>query len=78
MKIVSAEIKPKPSGGPVTVMSMFDPNPAVHVTFEDGSKEKLFEYFSDELSFSETEFVGLTRDQAFDLRHGRDVSYLRS
>ncbi|MFH1078406.1 MAG: hypothetical protein V1745_03980 [Patescibacteria group bacterium] len=78
MKIVSAVIKPKPTHGPCTIATMFDPIPAVHATFEDGSTEKLFEYYPDETSFSETEFVGLTREQAFDLRRRKDVAYLKS
>lgn len=49
----------------------------VYATFEDGMSKKLFGYFSDELSFSESEFVGLTERQALDLRHKRDVAYLQ-
>lgn len=50
----------------------------VHATFEDGTTKKLFGYFSDELSFSESEFIGLTERQALDLRHKRDVAYLQN
>lgn len=50
----------------------------VYATFEDGTRKKLFGYFSDELFFSESEFVGLTERQALDLRHKKDVAYLQS
>ncbi len=52
--------------------------PKVAVTYNDGTEETLFSFYPDELSFSEREFIGLTRDQAFSLRHRKDVSYLRS
>jgi len=55
-----------------------DPMPFVTATFEDGSKEMLFEYYPDEISFTEAEFIGLTKDQAIELRHKKDVDYLRS
>ena len=58
--------------------SMFDPPPTVSVEYTDGTKETLFQFFSDELSFSSGEFVGLTRDQAMAVRHKRDVAYLQS
>lgn len=52
--------------------------PKVAVTFSDGAEETLFSFYPDELSFSESEFIGLTRDQAMSLRHRKDVAYLRS
>ena len=57
---------------------MFDPKPKVTVTYDDGSTEELFEYFPDEISFTQSEFIGLTSDQAHDLRHRKDVAYLQS
>jgi hypothetical protein len=57
---------------------MFDPMPSVKVTYEDGSTETLFEFYPDELSFSASEFVGLTREEAMALRHKKDVSYIQS
>jgi hypothetical protein len=71
MKIVSAQISPMPK-------SFFDPTPSVCVTYEDGSSEKLFSFYPDEISFYPREFIGLTREQALGLRHGKDVAYLRS
>ena len=50
----------------------------IYATFEDGTRKKLFGYFSDELFFSESEFVGLTERQALNLWHKKDVAYLRS
>lgn len=52
--------------------------PKVAVTYDDGKEETLFSFYPDELSFSEREFIGLTRDQAMSLRHRKDVAYLRS
>jgi len=71
MKITSASISPQPK-------DMFDPMPVVTATFEDGSTQRLFDYFPDEISFTEDEFVGLTLDEAFALKHKKDVAYLKS
>jgi hypothetical protein len=59
-------------------VGMFDPMPKVKVTYQDGTEEELFSYYPDEISFSPHEFVGLTREQACELRTKKDVSYLRS
>jgi hypothetical protein len=50
----------------------------VHVIYEDGSKQKLFSFYSDEIQFTEAEVVGLTREEALELFHRRDTDYLRS
>jgi hypothetical protein len=71
MRITAARITEQPK-------SIFDPLPEVWVTYEDGEEEKLFSYYPDELYFEESEFIGLTRDDAFRLFHKRDVAYLRS
>jgi len=52
--------------------------PKVTATFEDGSTKELFDYFPDEISFTEAELVGLTEQEARDLFHQKDVAYLRS
>ena len=70
-KITKAEIGPMPK-------SMFDSMPEVKVEFDDGSKETLFSFYPDEINFSESEFIGLTEEQARGLRHKKDVAYLRS
>jgi hypothetical protein len=74
-KIVSARITQMPRPMPEGI---FDKMPEVHVTLEDGSEQKLFEYYSDEISFSEKEFVGLTLDEARGLKTKKDKTYLRS
>lgn len=55
-----------------------DPMPEVSVTYDNGTTETLFEYYPDELTFTEVEFVGLTRDEALALFHKKDIEYLRS
>lgn len=70
-KIASAHITTLPGkiGGPL---------PEVRVTFEDGSEEMIFTYFPDEISFLESDFVGLTEEEAHTLKFGRDRAYLQS
>ena len=70
-KIITCTISAQPK-------KLFDPMPEVTVTYDDGTTEELFEYFPDEISFTESEFIGLTRDQAHELRHRKDVAYLQS
>jgi hypothetical protein len=71
MKIVSARITAMPK-------SLFDPMPQVHVTMEDGTEQFLYEYYPDEISFSPSEFVGLTLDEARHLKFIKDRNYLQS
>jgi hypothetical protein len=71
MKIIKSRITEQPK-------TLFDPMPEVWVTYEDGEEEKLFSYYPDEISFEESEFIGLTRDEALKLYHKKDVAYLRS
>lgn len=52
--------------------------PKVHAKFDDGTEKELFSFYPDELSFSEREFIGLTEDQARDLRTRKDIAFLRS
>lgn len=66
MKIVSAEIKKNK-----WVMDVI-------ATFEDGTVKTIFNYYPDEISFREDEFVGLTEYQACELFHKKDISYLQS
>lgn len=76
-KIIEAEIRnkkrrPMPEG-------MFDPTPEVWVKVEGETEAQyLFSYYPDELSFTESEFIGLTVDEAHDLRRQKDIAYLRS
>ena len=69
--IVSATISAMPK-------SMFDPMPTVTAVLDDGSTQKVFEYYPDELSFTPAEFVGLTLKAACNLKRKKDVQYLRS
>ena len=71
MRIKSATISAMPK-------SFSDPMPKVTAIMEDDSIRELFTYFPDEISFSPSEFVGLTVDEALALYHKKDVAYLRS
>ena len=44
----------------------------------DGSTRKLFSFYIDELSFADSDLIGLTEDEAHELFRSRDVAYLRS
>lgn len=50
----------------------------VYVTLEDGSEQKLFGYYTKELSFSKSELIGLTIQEAGNLYLKKDVAYLQS
>jgi hypothetical protein len=74
LKIVECEITGMPN-------DMFDPMPQVRVRFEGSAADDfvtLFSYFPDELEFSTSEFINLTRTQAMRLYSDRDVAYLKS
>jgi len=71
MKVVSARITEMPK-------SMFAPMPKVYVTTDDGVEHFLWEYYPDEISFTPSEFVGLTLDAATRRKFQKDVAYLRS
>lgn len=71
MKITSCMITAQPKG-------FFDPMPKVVATFEDGSVKELFEYYPDEISFSSSEFIGLTEAEAIHLKFVKDKRYLQS
>ncbi len=47
-------------------------------TLDDGAEVELFRYYTDELSFTEAEFTGVTVQQARDLFARKDIEYLRS
>jgi hypothetical protein len=71
MKIIKARITAQPQ-------SIIDPMPEVWVTYEDGTESFLFTYYPDEILFHPSEFIGLTREEAFKLKHKKDLKYLRS
>ena len=58
--------------------SLWDKMPEVHVTLEDNTEQLLFSYYPDEISFSSSEFIGLTIDQAKHLKFIKDRNYLTS
>ena len=70
-KIVSVTIGPMPQ-------SLGDPKPKVNAYFDDGTDAVLFDYYSDELTFTESDFIGLTQAEGKALFHTKDVAYLQS
>lgn len=50
----------------------------VIATLTGGHEVFVFAWFSDELSFQESDFVGKTVEQARDVKTVRDIAYLRS
>jgi hypothetical protein len=63
--------RPKPLG-------FLDPMPVVVATFDDGSRRELFSFYPDETRFDEGELVGLTEDEARELRRTKDIAYLQA
>jgi hypothetical protein len=57
---------------------MFDPMPKVKVQFNDGVEKTLFEFYPDEISFEESEFIGLTEESARRLKFEKDKRYIQS
>ena len=51
---------------------------AAVATFDDGERKELFSFYPDEIMFDEGELVGLTEREAHQLRHTKDVAYLRA
>ena len=77
MRIVAATIgpMPRPLEDPAGI---FDRMPNITATFENGQVKELFSFYPDELSFTASEFVGFTEQEARALRFKKDVEYLRS
>lgn len=48
----------------------------VHVTYDNGTSEIIFEYHPDEISLYEFEFIGLTAKEAAALCRKRYVEYM--
>ncbi len=63
--------RPMPEG-------MFDKMPTVKVWLGNGEEYDLFEFYSDEISFNEDEFIGLTLDEAKHLKFEKDLKYIQS
>jgi hypothetical protein len=73
--IVKCSISTYPSPMP---QGMFDPMPKVSVQFRDGNEKILFEFYPDEISFSESKFIGLNEESARKLKFERDKRYIQS
>lgn len=73
--ITKCEIGPFPRPMPE---GMFDQMPSVRVTLSDGNNLSLFEYYPDEISFVESEFIGLTVAEAESLLTKKDVKFIQS
>ncbi len=73
--ISQCTISPYPRSMPE---GMLDAMPQVKVQFTDGQEKVLFEFYPDEINFIESEFIGLTEDQAHELRMKKDIQYLQS
>lgn len=71
MKIVSVRITEQPK-------SLFDAMPKVYATFTDGKERFLFNYYPDEISFTEKELIGLTEEGAHSLKAKKDSEFLWS
>lgn len=68
---ITAQPRPMPEG-------MNDPMPKVFVTTDDNVEHELFEYYPDEISFIESEFIGLSLNEAKDLKRKKDIEYLQT
>lgn len=69
---ITAMPRPMPKG-------MLDPMPEVVVKLDNGEEEhSLFSFYPDEVMFYAREFIGKTVEEAGQLRHKKDVAYLRS
>lgn len=71
-RIIQARITAQPK-------DFLDPMPQVYVVLEGESNEEfLFEYFPDEISFTERELIGLTVAEAKTLKFQKDKNYLQT
>lgn len=53
-------------------------NMEVVATMDNGETEFVFPWFDDELTFTPEEFVGLTVEEARDLKEKKDIAFLKS
>lgn len=49
-----------------------------HATLSDGTEKVVLKYFSDELTFTDSDLIGKTEQEIAKLFHDRDVAYLQS
>jgi hypothetical protein len=57
---------------------MFDSMPEVKVQLSNGERMSLFTFYPDEISFTESEMIGLSVDQAKRRKFEKDVRFLQS
>ena len=74
-QIISCSIgtypRPMPKG-------MADQMPKVIVKFDNEEEKTLFDFYPDEISFEESEFIGLTEESARRLKFEKDKKYIHS
>ena len=73
--IIDCKIGPYPR--PIE-SGFFDSMPQVKVKFNNGDEKTLFEFFPDEISFKESEFIGLTEESARRLKFEKEKIYIQS
>ena len=59
-------------------LSISNGNVQIWATYSNDAEEKLFAYYSDELSFKSSELIGKSKQEALDFRLKRDIAYLRA
>jgi hypothetical protein len=73
--IVKCTIGPYPR--PIE-QGILDPMPQVKVIFDNGTEKILFQFYPDEISFKEAEFLGLTEEAARRLKFKKDKRFIQS
>jgi hypothetical protein len=73
--IISCSIGPYPRPMP---QGMLDSMPKVRVRFSTGEEKELFEFYPDEISFTESEFIGITEEAALRLKYEKDMMFIQS
>jgi hypothetical protein len=56
----------------------YNGNKVVTADMSDGTHQRVFYFYDDELSFRSSELLGLTLDEACELKRKKDVAYLQS
>ena len=57
---------------------MLDPMSKVRIQLNNGEEKTLFEFYPDEISFKESEFLGHTEESARRLKFEKDKRYIQS
>lgn len=55
--------------------SVFGPKPFIDAEYDDGSVGRLLSYYADEVSFTDTELIGLSRGEAHDLLRQKEGEF---